>query len=217
MARKRKQTEAETISTIFGENAAITAQEREALAKKLKAEKRALNRQKRREMCKELIGRLFPAESRKTVLITAGAIGLLLVGMAVAIIVDIHNNNWEAIEDRTFYVDYSESPEVEVGKITGVVNEVYYTKNGGLYVYFNFANGRDTTQHLTKVHFKLYNEKEQVIAATSTSDFEEDYYIISGNVNSWEMFIPKQFVHIPDDSLEYIIYDLKIEAETYTK
>lgn len=215
MARKRKQTETETISTIFGENAAITAQEREALAKKLKAEKRALNRQKRREMCKELIGRLFPAESRKTVLITAGAIGLLLVGMAVAMIVDIQNNNWEALEGRTYYVDYSESPEVEEGKMSGVVNEVYYTQNGGLYVYFNFANGRDTTQHITKVHFKLYNEKEEVIAATSTTDFEKDYYILTGNIKGWEMFIPKKFVQIPDDSLEVIMYDLEIESETH--
>jgi hypothetical protein len=215
MARKRKQTETETISTIFGENAAITAQEREALAKKLKAEKRAQQKEKRRAMRREIIDRLLPSESRKSVLIACGVIGVLLIGIAVAIIVDIRNNNWEALEGRTYYVDYSEVPEEVEGKVTGVVNEVYYTQNGGLYVYFNFYNGRNTPQRPAKVHFRLYNEKEQVIAATSTTDIEQDYYILSGNLKGWEMFIPKKFVQIPDDSLEIIMYDLEIESETH--
>ena len=218
MARKsRKMVNADTDSTIFGEGAVKTAQERAALQKEEKHKKRIAQKEKRRQMCKEALDRLLPVQTRKATLITLAVIGVFVAGCGILMGLQIRKDNWDPIEGRTYFADHTDLPEQADSGMTAVVNEIYYTKNGGLYVLLNVRNNNDTTDTVSKLHFKLYNEKDEVIAATTTTDVPDDFYIIAGKIKDLELFIPEKYVKIPDDSLSVIAYELNIESEVYTK
>lgn len=213
---KRKQAEEIQASSILGDTPVLTAQQREQLKKEEKAAKKAQKKEEMRQLRAEAKERVVSKnESKQMTIILLVMISIMVLAVALLASGQASVGGMEAKEGMTYYLDNTQLAEMGDSGISGAVTEVYYTKNGGLHVSLNFANAESTTQHPTKISVKLMNGSDEVIASASVSEIHEDYYIVAGGRNTYEMFIPKKYVTIPDDSLSVISADIVVEYEDY--
>ncbi len=197
---------------ILGSIPVMTVQQRQALEKQKKAEEKALRKKIRAEARARNRN-----ENKQLTYIVMAMIAVMVVAAVVLVFTQTASYGMEAKEDMTYYLDNALIPEMEEEGLGAVINEAYYTRNGGLYINMNFSNAEPTAQHPTSIHLKLMNGNDEVIAQGTVTEIEEDFYIIQRGYNSYEFFIPARSVKIADDPLSEISYEIEIESEEYTK
>lgn len=206
----RKAAEKEELSTIFG-GPALTMQERDALKKKEKEEKKAQlleQRRKAKEAAKQAIN---PKDRKQATVLIAVLLAFVLIGAAMLVLGN-GNIGREAKLGVTYFIDEAAIPEKADDGLTAVITQAYYTKNGGMHVDLSFANGMTMAQHPTRIHLKLMNGDGAVITEAVATNIPKGYYVIFDGYNSYELFIPKKYVKIPNDSLEKISYEITIDS-----
>ncbi len=211
MAKKKPKSE---VSNSLVDAPVLTAQQKEQLAKEKKAQQRAEKKEYYKTIAAEAKAAAMPAKDAKE----ATTAVLVLIGVVVLICVLLlalqwRNNGYEALEGSTYYLDGSSLPDMDEEGMTGVITEAYYTNNGGMRVFLRLGNGMQYAQHPTKIQLKLLNEKDEVIAHAATDKVHEDFYVVAGGYDSYELFIPEKYVEIKSDPLSTISYELTIESE----
>ncbi len=197
---------------ILGSTPVMTVQQRQALEKQKKDEEKAL----RKKMRAEARARNRDENKQLTYIVMA-MIAVVVVAAVVLVFTQTAGYGLEAKEDMTYFLDNALIPDMPEEGLGAVINEVYYTRNGGLYISMNFSNAEPTAQHPTSINLKLMNGNDEVIAQGTVTEIEEDFYIIQQGYNSYEFFIPARSVKIADDPLSEIRYEIEIQAEEYTK
>ncbi len=209
---KKTRKGAEPISTIF-EGPALTMQQREQLKKQEKAEKRAAKQEARRRLREEKKKKepVDPKERRQVILLIAALVGLVVLGVAVML---ISNGTFGrgAKVGMTYYINQTLVPEKSSDGITAEINQAYYTKNGGMRIDLSLANGMSESQHPVTIRIKLMNGNGDVITDATVGNIPRDYYVIFDGYNAYDVFIPKKFIQIPDDSLSKISYEITVES-----
>lgn len=213
--RENKVTDFSTDTAFFSDQPAMTAQQRKEQYRAEKSAKKQKKRQDRRDMLAEAKSRLT-GEDRKKSYILLGVIISVIVLIVLALVLQIGTGGWDAKSGMTYYLDNAETPDLSSTGMTAVINELYYTKNGGMYVLLTLGNGMSTTQHPTKLHLAVYNENDALIASTTATEFPDDYFVVDDGYKTIELHIPSKGVKITDDSLNTISYDISINCEHYT-
>ncbi len=209
---KKKRKAVEPSSTIF-EGPALTMQQREQLKKQEKAEKRAAMREARRRLQEEKRQKppVDPKERRQVIVLIAILVGLVALGMAIMFISNGTFGRGPKI-GRTYYIDQTLLPEKSADGVTAEINQAYYTKNGGIHIDLSFANGMNVSQHPVTIRIKLMNGDGDIITDATTGNIPSDYYVVVDGYNSYDVFIPKKFIRIPDDPLSTISYEITVES-----
>ncbi len=209
---KKTRKEAEALSTIF-EGPALTMQQREQLKKQEKAEQRAAMKEARRRLREEKRHKepIDPKERRQLIVLIAVLVGLVALGVAMMLISNGTFGRGAKI-GMTYYINETLVPEKNDDGITAEINRVMYAKNGGLQIGLSFANGMNVSQHPVTIRIKLMNGNGDVITDATVGNIPSDYYVIFDGYNSYDVFIPKKFVQIPDDSLAKISYEITVES-----
>lgn len=217
MTRKsRKQAEEIVESTILGDVPVLTAQQRKQLAAEQKAARRAEKKAQLQAMGAEAKARVTPTtDTKQMTIILLVMIAVIVIAVAFLVIGQAGAGGMSAKEGMTYFINNAETAEMGEEGISGVITQAYYTKNGGIYIYLSFANAEATTQHPTRIHVKLMNGNDEVIASAATEDVHEDYYLVAGGRKAYELFIPKKYVQIPDDPLSEISYEITVDSEDY--
>ncbi len=212
-SRKEQERQGEVVSSILNDSP-LTAQERRELELQTKADLKAERKAQRQELKAAMKESLGITNDRKQMTI------ILLVMIAFLVIVAIVLSvggagvaGKQPMEGRTYYIDQTALPERQDGYITASLNEVYYTQNGGLMVKMTLANDKPYTQCLTYIGVDLYNGDDQLIASGATDNIAKDYFITDAGSNTYELFIPKEYVKIADDSLETLWMEFTVESE----
>ncbi len=214
--KSRKQAEVINTSTIFGDEPVLTAQQKREIARQEKAARKAERKEQLRQLRAEAKDRVVPKnESKQMTIILLVMIGIIVLAVVFLAAGQASSAGMAAKEGMTYFINNAETAEMGEEGISGVITEAYYTKNGGLYVHLSFANAEGTTQHPTRIHVKLMNGSDEVIASAATEDVHEDYYLVAGGYKTYELFIPKKYVQIPDDPLSEISYEITVESEDY--
>lgn len=216
MAKKSPVPKKQDAVSAFADAPVLTAQEKAKLAQEAKTAHRAEKREWMRQMkaaAKATVKSDSDPRQMTVILVVILAIIVLFVGAMV--FSQVKRNGWEPEEGRTYFLDQADLPEIVTDQVDSVINEVYYTRNGGLYVQMNFGNGYSTARHPTRIQVKLMNGKNEVIAFAANDQVHEDYYIIEGGYKQYELYIPKKFVEIADDPLSEISYEITVDTEDY--
>ncbi len=221
MAKKKPQNISDSLSDsiLFSDQPAMTAQERQALAREQKRQKREEKREQNRQLRAALRERITPStESRKATVILLALIGaLVLFAIAVLVLQLGVGSGQEPKEGLTYYVNTGDLPEMDENGISASISEVYYTQNGGVQVYLTLANGKATPQHPIRIQVKIMNAEEEVIVAASHEEIPENFYVIDNGYESYQLYIPKKFVEISDDPLSGIMYDVIVDSVEYSE
>lgn len=201
-------------STIFSDDAPLTAQQRAAQKREEKSRQKAEKHAARTAIWSELKERLV-GRDKLSLLLTVLIVAIVIV-MIVVLFSQIGGGGWDPIPDRTYYVDNVDVPEMPESGVGGMISEAYYTENGGMFVLLNFANAENTTQHPTRIRLKIQNEKGEVIASCVTDKTPPKYFIIAGGYKEYKLKMPAECIKIADDPLTTLDYELIVESETYT-
>lgn len=215
MSKKTRKADkkVEPVSTIF-EGPALTMQQREQLKKQEKAERKAALREQRRRLREEKQQHKKPMDKKErmqVLVLIAALVVLVLLGVSMMLI--SHGTFGRGAKvGMTYYINETVVAEKSAEGLTAEINQVYYTKNGGLHIGLSLANGMDISQHPTSIRIKLMNEKDEIITDATVGNIPSDYYVIFDGYNSYDLFIPKQFIRIADDPLATISYEITIES-----
>ena len=220
MAEKdRKKVDLTEDHSILGDAPVLTAQERERLKREEKEQKKAEKRAQLKELREEAKSRVSVSSEKKQMnIILTVMVGIVMLILIATILGQTGKQNRadvEAREGSTYYIDNSQLAEMGDEGITGAITEVYYTESDGLRIFLNFANAEETTQHPTRIQIKLMNGKGDVITNAVSNNVHKDYYIVGGGRKTYELFVPKDLVKIPDDSLSEISYEITVDCEDY--
>ncbi len=211
MAKKNRKA-VEPISTIF-EGPALTMQQREQLKKQEKAERRAAMREARRRLREEKRAKnpVDPKERQQVIVLIAALVALVALGVAMMLVSNGTFGRGAKI-GMTYYIDQTVVAEKSADGVTADINEVYYTKNGGIHIGLSLANGMDVSQHPVTIRVKLMNGNGDIITDATVGNIPRDYYVIFDGYNSYDLFIPKKFIRIADDPLSEISYEITVES-----
>lgn len=81
------------------------------------------------------------------------------------------DEKYRAASDSAYYMLGLVDPELKENAITSVVNEMYYTNGGYLYMYITFGNGSDKAVELQKLDVEVKNGyTDEMIAEFHTDD-----------------------------------------------
>lgn len=215
MSKKTRKAEkkVEATSTIF-EGPALTMQQREQLKKQEKEEKAAAKREARRRLREEKRLQRKPMDKKERLQVLVLIVALVaLVAIGVSMMLISHGTFGRGAKlGMTYYINETVIPEKSADGVTAEINQVYYTKNGGLHIGLSLANGMSVAQHPTSIRIKLSNADGDVITDATVGNIPTDYYVIFDGYNSYDVFIPKQFVRIADDPLAEISYEVTVES-----
>lgn len=101
------------------------------------------------------------------------------------------------------------SPELKETRITAIVNEMYYTNGGHLFVGLTLGNGTGKTVRLDSLSVKVINGyTDEVIADGYTEDIADSYTIPAGGTNTYSFFIPPEQVKIANDPFEALTFTI---------
>ncbi len=205
--------------SIFSDQPARTAQERQALEKQEKRAKKEEKRQQNRELRAALRAQVTPSrDTRRATAILLGLIGVVVLVVVLLLALQIGTSHGRDIkEGSSYYVNTGDLPEAGEEGISASINEVHYTENGGMYLYLTFLNVEATPQHPVRIQVKLLSEAGEVIAAASHSAIPKSYYVTDHGYESYELYIPKKYVQIADDPLTSFTYDVLVNSEEYTE
>ncbi len=219
MAKKTPKNVPDTLvdSIMFSEGPALTAQERQALAREQKRAKREEKRQKNRELFAALWERIAPSsESRKATLILLSLILIVVLFAVVILALQLSPGGQEMKPGSNYYVNTGDLPSMEEDSFASI-NEIYYTQNGGVQVYLTLANPYLTAQRPVRIQVKIMNGEDKVIAAASHDSIPENFFIVEQGYEAYQLFIPKKYVEIADDPLTSIKYDVIVDYVEYVK
>lgn len=139
-------------------------------------------------------------------------ISLVLAFLGIVIGASINNSNRESIyemsEDSTgYFYDGEATPELKDDGITAVVNEMYYTKGGHLYVFMTFGNGTDERICLEELDIEILDgDTGELIAAGYTAVI--DYELPAGGMDTYIYYIDPENVYVSDAALENVHYEI---------
>ncbi len=217
MSKKdRNQAEEIQANSILGDAPVLTAQQKAEIERQGKAARRAEKKEQIKQLRDEAKKRLTSdSDSKQMTIIVLVMIGILVIAAVFLSVSQAAVGGMDAKEGMTYFLDNMAIAEMSDKGISAAITEAYYTKNGGMYVHFNFANAEDTSQHPTHIYVKLLNGDDEVIASASTNKVNKDYYVIRRGYNTYELFIPEKYVQIADDPLSEISYEVTVESEEY--
>ncbi len=207
----RKAAKKEDTSTIFG-GPALTMQQREAIKRQEKADKKARLQEQRRRARAATKKAKNPQDAKQATVLILALIALVVLG-AVMLLLTNGSIGRQAKPNMTYFIDEAVIAEKSADGVTAAITQAYYTKNGGMYMHLSFANGMPVSQHPTRIYIKLMNEAGEVITEAAVGNIPRDYFVIYGGYDSYDIFIPKKYIKIPDDSLASISYEITIESE----
>ncbi len=203
----------EPTSTIF-EGPALTMQQRKALEKQQKDEQRAAMKEAKRRLREEVKAKkpVDPKERKQVIVLIVALVALIALGVGMMLISNGTFGRGAKI-GMTYYINEALVPEKSADGLSAEINRAYYTKNGGMCIDLSLANGMDVSQHPVTIRIKLMNANGEVITDATVGNIPSDFYVIFDGYNAYDVFIPKQFIKIPDDSLAKISYEITIESE----
>lgn len=213
--QSRKAADVAAHSSILGDTPVLTMQQRLEQEKQKKAAEKAAKKELARQMRAEAKTRATVGSDAKSMTVMIAVMVVLLVAAVLWMALGQNKSGMQAKEGMTYFMDNTLVAEMGEEGIQGVITEAYYTNNGGIYVNMNFSNAEPTSQHPTRIHLKLMNGEEQVIAEATVNDVRDDFYMVSGGHGTYGMFIPEKFVKIADDSLYEICYEITVDSEEY--
>lgn len=219
MAKKTPKNVPETTadSILFSDRPAMTAQERQALAREQKQAKKEEKRAKNRELLAGMWEQIAPsAESRKATMILISLILAVIVIAVVLLALQMAPAGQEIKPGSNYYVNTGDLPEMTEDSYASI-NEIYYTQNGGVQVYLTLGNPHLTAQHPVRIQVKIMNGEDKVIAAASHDSIPENFFIVEQGYEAYQLYIPKKFVQIADDPLTSIKYNVIVDYVEYVK
>lgn len=210
---RKAEKQVEATSTIF-EGPALTMQQREQLKKQEKAERQAAKREQRRRLREEKQQQKKPMDKKERMQILVLIIALVaLVALGVLMMLISHGTFGRGAKlGMTYYINETVVAEKSADGVTAEVNQAYYTKNGGMHIGLSLANGMGVSQHPTSIRIKLMNADGEIITDATVGNIPSEYYVIFDGYNSYDVFIPKQFIRIADDPLAKISYEITVES-----
>lgn len=160
-----------------------------------------------------------PKEKRPELWIMGGILAVIVIGAAVALAVQMHNDaKKEAYEQDTtrasYFLDEDATPELSDDGLSAAVNQVYYTKGGYLCVQMTLGNGLDKDQYMSDLEVQILDEEENLIAGGYTENIDEEYFVPANGTNQYTFYISPEHVKVTDDPLSSITYS--ITAGGYT-
>ncbi len=197
---------------ILGSTPVLTVQQRQALEKQKKAEEKALRKQLRAQQRAHKV-----KDTKQMAYVVSAMIAVMVAVTLLLVFIQTKGMGMQPKEDATYFLDNALVAEMGDEGVQAAINEVYYTRNGGLRINMNFANAEPTTQHPVSVYVKLMNDAGEIIAQGTVTDVRDDFYIVTQGYASYELFIPAKFVQIADDPLSKIGYEITVETEEYKK
>lgn len=208
MAKKTRKA-VDSPSTVF-EGHAVTVQQRKLLEKQEKEAKRAAEKEARRLERAEKREK-NKTERRQVLLLVVALVALISIGVGMMLL--SHGTFGRGPKwGTTYFIDETALPEKAEDGLTASINQVYYTKNGGLRINLTIANGMGMPQHPTRIRILLKNGNGEVITDTTLGNIPSSYYVIHDGFNTYEAFIPKQFIRIADDTLAKISYEITVSS-----
>ena len=166
------------------------------------------------EMPIEEKSKMSPEERKKvwTGIISAVVALVLVAGViTVGVVVGKKQELREPRESTpTFYGQFEE--DAEDGIIDVMIAEVYYTAENGMMVTVEVANRTETEHRITTLLVTLYNEKDGMIAKGGVSNLKKDFVIPADGSEQIKIYLGPEYVHITDDPLETLRWDVEFDA-----
>jgi hypothetical protein len=142
-------------------------------------------------------------------------ISLVLAVLGIVVTSTIYNARHVEIykmrEDSTEYYVVDVVPEFREDGITAIINQMYYTKGGHLYVALTFGNGTaDMMRADEMVIDVLDGDTKEYIASGYVRDI--DYWLSPECIGSYEVYIEPEDVFITDADLENATFEFSITS-----
>ena len=131
---------------------------------------------------------------------------------------DGENEKYVVASDTAYYTLGLVDPELKEDMITSVVNEMFYTKGGYLYLYITFGNGSDKAVELQSLDVKVENGfTDAVIAEFHTNDVTQSIApqgikIPAGGTTAYKLYIDPAQVKDAYDNFEAPVFSISASS-----
>lgn len=131
---------------------------------------------------------------------------------------DATKEKYTAAGDTAYYTLGLVAPELKKDTITSVVNEMFYTKGGHLYLLITFGNGSDKAVELQKLDVKVENGfTQEVIAEFHADDVAstiapEGIKISAGGTAVYKLYIDPAQVKNATDKFDAPVFHISASS-----
>jgi hypothetical protein len=162
---------------------------------------------------------MSPEERKKVLTAIVSAVAALVLVAGVITVGILVGQKQELREPRestpTFYGQFEE--DAEDGIVDVMIAEAYYTTENGMMVTVEVANRTETEHRITTLLVTLYNKEDGMIAKGGVGNLKKDFVIPADDSKQIKIYLGPEYVHITDDPLETLRWDVEFDAPTEVK
>ncbi len=116
---------------------------------------------------------------------------------------DAQNEAYAMSETSAHYYAGEAVPALKIGRITAVVNEMYYTNGGHLCISMTLGNGTDKVMKLESLDVLLENGyTDAVTVDCRVTNVPQDFTISAGGMKACQVFVEPELLKVTNDTFE---------------